>query len=62
MNKAQIEEKIRLTIERVEEAAMCLADSKDELDLMTILCSCDDLHDLANKLDDLVTKYEDAEE
>lgn len=32
------------------------------LDGMTILCSCDDLHDLATKLDDLVTKYEDAEE
>ena len=62
MNKAQIEKKILRIIEDVGEDADSLTDCRDGIDLTAILFWIDDLHANANRLEDLVAEYEDAED
>ena len=62
MNKAQIEKKILRIIEDVGDDADSLADCRDGIDLTAILFWVDDLRNQANRLEDLVAEYEDAEE
>jgi hypothetical protein len=61
MNKAQIEKKILQIIEDIGEDADSLADNRDGIDIMAILFWIEDLHANANRLEDLVAEYEDAE-
>lgn len=62
MNKKQIEEKILRTIDGVREDAESLVDVRDGIDLMAILYWVDNLHTTANRIEDLVGEYEDAED